>query len=65
MTDAQLIAAWRERAAYFRRVLGSAGVSKCNEPNRALRRGMAAMADMCADELEQHLKRAANHAKPR
>jgi hypothetical protein len=58
MTDddaRRMIAGWRERAAFFQRVIASSGRSKCHEPQRALRRGMAAMAAMCADELEATL----------
>lgn len=52
-----LVAAWRERAAFFQRQLATAGRNRCHEPERALRRGMAAMSAMCADELANLLTR--------
>jgi hypothetical protein len=59
-----LIAAWRARASFFRRRMERISRSKCHDGERSLQRGLAAMADMCADELEQQWKRAPTDAKP-
>jgi hypothetical protein len=58
MTDddaRHLIAMWRDRAAYFRRHMATISRGKCHDGERALNRGLGAMADLCADELQQRI----------
>jgi hypothetical protein len=59
MTDDEahrLAAAWRNRAAYFRRTVETMNQGRCHAGARELRQGMAAMADLCADELDERVR---------
>lgn len=65
MTDddaRRLITEWRRRADHFRRLVREDQRGRCHEPDRALRRGLAAMADACADDLGAVLARVPTHA---
>jgi hypothetical protein len=57
----RLITLWRERAAFYRTSARNMSQSKCNQPARELRRGMAAAFDMAADELEARMREASSN----
>ncbi len=64
-TARQLVSMWRQRAAYFRKTAARISPTRCHDADRNLHKGLAAMADLCADDLEQRLTvEESNHAKP-
>lgn len=52
-----LVEAWHERAKYYRRQMDGMNRGRCHDGNRQFLRGMAAMADTCADDLADRLRR--------
>jgi hypothetical protein len=64
-TDARkLVAAWRQRARFYRQRMDRVGRSKCHDGERELQRGLMIMSDLCADELEHLLLRVRSYAEP-